>query len=193
MRSQSRMLLAAGALGIILATASCTGEGLAPSRDVTEADLEGIWIADYGAGTSDKIELAANGLFQQEFLDVRHDYRFATGWRGWRLERYEDGYLQVHLKGARYFLEGIERAEADGRIDPTDPCLTPTDCDWGLRPFAFYDPFRQELMHMVGELVLIVRTDSGGNLMLHHVWTSGDRGFALIGGEQEVFRRISGQ
>jgi hypothetical protein len=193
MWAQSKTHFVASVLGVVLVVASCTSKGVNPAGSVAETDLAGIWTANYGDGLSDRLELQANGLYRQEYAEANGDYRFDSGWRTWSLDTDEDGITRVHLDGARYFLEGTERAEADGLIDPKNPCLTPTDCDWGLRPFPFYDPFSGELMHMVGELVLIVRADSRGQLILHHVWTSADGGFPIIGGDREVFKRIARQ
>ena len=99
--------------------------------------------------------------------------------------------VRIHLYGARYYLAGIELAETNGRRELKNPCLTRTDCSWGLEPREFYDPFIDELVQMVDELILDVRVDGSGNLVLHHMWTSSDRGFALIGGNEEIFFRTA--
>jgi hypothetical protein len=54
----------------------------------------------------------------------------------------------------------------------------------------FFDPFAEELVLMVGELILHVRTDSSGELLLHHVWTHHEGGFVISGCSREQFRRV---
>jgi hypothetical protein len=44
---------------------------------------------------------------------------------------------------------------------------------------------------MLDELVLEVRQTSRGELLLHHLWLTGDRGFALIGGQSELYQRVN--
>jgi len=79
-------------------------------------------------------------------------------------------------------------AENDGRKNPNSPCLE-SDCDWGLQPQLFYDPFADELTQMVDELILVVQVDAKGDFILHHLWTSSDRGFLLIGEDREFFQK----
>jgi hypothetical protein len=43
---------------------------------------------------------------------------------------------------------------------------------------------------MAGELILNVRMDGSGKLVLYHMRTSADGGFPILGKEQEFFRRV---
>ena len=90
--------------------------------------------------------------------------------------------------GARYYLEGIYRAERDGMGDPCPDELP--DCVWDKSPFYFYDPIARETVYMIGELVLNIRSDSSGEIIMQHMWTSSDRGFPLIGAQSEIFKKI---
>lgn len=181
------LLITLSVLSIVLV--SCGEPYGAPVNVVQKADLLGTWIAHYGTGTTDTILLKDTTTFQQRFTDTNQNYIYESNWNKWELEYLSNGLYRVYLYGARYYLAGIEVAETDGRRDPKNPCLTPTDCSWGVEPRQFYDPYTQGLVQMVGELILDVRVDASGNLILHHMWTSSDRGFALIGGDQEIFYR----
>jgi hypothetical protein len=44
---------------------------------------------------------------------------------------------------------------------------------------------------MVHKLVLNVRIDSRGRLVLYQMWTQFDCCFALFGGERDVFRKVA--
>ncbi|NIV31735.1 MAG: hypothetical protein GWN58_20295 [Anaerolineae bacterium] len=73
----------------------------------------------------------------------------------------------MHLEGARYFPDSLAQ-----------------------QAYGLYDPFAKEILRPIKELILSVRVDLEGELVLHHMWTGSDRGFALIGGEKLYFRRI---
>ena len=116
-------------------------------------------------------------------LTLSSYYVYETPWSRWSLERVPDGRIKIHLQGARYYLAGKEVGELEG-------LTAPTRYDAGGEAKWFYDPFGEELTHMVKELALNVRSVRG-ELILHHMWTSGDGGFALFGGEVETFRRLT--
>ena len=54
----------------------------------------------------------------------------------------------------------------------------------------YWDPIAREFVQMVEELVLNVRTDSTGELILLHMRMSSAEGFPIIGGGTEEFRRV---
>lgn len=160
-----------------------------PPESLQDSDLVGTWETRYGRSV-DRLILRADGTFKQVYQDnTVEGYVYETPWNEWWLERFPDGRVWVHLQGARYYLAGIRIAELEGLPEPA-----PTDQPelWGKDrfPLSFYDPFGKEFLEMVGELILSVRSDDSGEIILHHMWGSADRGFAIIGGEMEVFRRI---
>jgi len=141
-----------------------------PPLDLQEADLLGTWETQYSRYDFDRLELRADGTFKQVYEEhIDEDYFFETPWNQWRLERLPDGLVELYLAGARYF------------------AASPAIQAGGL-----YDPFRREFTHPVKELVLAVRIHCDGELILHHMWTSPDRGFAIFGGESLLFRRVEG-
>ncbi len=160
--------LALLAFAIILLVSACEPGFGNPPFDLEEADLVGTWEAHYSKQRIDRLQLKADGTFKQTYEErTGKGYIFETPWNEWELERIPGGLMRVHLKGARYFLAS-PAAQAGG----------------------LYDPFAREFLHPVEELVLAVRMDSDGELILYHMWTSTDRGFALFGGEKEFFRRV---
>jgi hypothetical protein len=157
--------------------------------NIQMSDLEGEWQANYASGVTDKLVFRSNGTFRQVFEDVQKGYVFDSSWNDWTIEQSSKGFARLRLQGGRYYLEGITLAETNGRKNPINPCLD-GDCSWGFEPRIFYDPFSDEVVHMVDELLLLPFSDSKGKIILHHIWTSSDRGFALIGGEKEIFNKL---
>jgi len=140
---------------------------LNPPATFQDSDLVGTWEARYWEAGVDTLIIRADGTFKQIYRDnYKKDYVYETPWNRWWVERFPDGRVRVHFEGGRYFLGFTERGE------------------------VFYDPFADELVKMPGELILNVRKLSSGELILHHMWTHSDRGFGLIGGETEMFRRV---
>lgn len=160
-----------------------------PPAALGSQDLTGTWETRYGRGV-DRLIFRADGTFRQVFERrvgfILTDYVYETPWNEWRLERFSDGRVRVHMQGARYYLDGVRLAELDGTHFGSSEF-------WGggsPPPYGFYDPFAKETVYMVGELILNVRTDSTGQLLLHHMWSSPERGFVVLGCEQEQFRRV---
>jgi hypothetical protein len=162
-----------------------------PPATFQEFDLVGIWETDYWGTGVDRLIIKADGTFKQIYQDRKvEDYAYKTPWNEWWVERLPDGRVWVHLQGARYYLAGIRIAEREGLHDPGPEDQPDFWGEAGPPPRSFYDPFGKEFLEMVGKLVINVRSDSSGKTLLHHMWTSSDRGFAIIGGEAEVFRRV---
>lgn len=156
-----------------------------PPPTFSDTDLVGTWETRYSGYPRpvDSLLLRADGTFKQVYKDNQiKDYVYETPWNKWSLERFPDGRVRVHLQGARYYAAGILDAERDG-MEPADP-ETPR------LPWPFYDPFADEHLEMVNKLVLNVRADASGELLLHHMWMHSDRWFALAGCEEEQFRRV---
>lgn len=154
---------------LVLSVTSCIGWEAPysnPPATFQDSDLVGTWEAHYWIGMVDKLIIKADGAFKQIYRDRAQNYIYETPWNRWWVERFPDGRVRVHFVGARYFLGFTEQDE------------------------VFYDPFADELVEMPGELILNVRRLSSGELILHHMWTHSDRGFGLIGGEVEMFRRV---
>ena len=160
----------------------------APPAALHDEDLVATWQATYGRGSVDSITLRDDGTFRQIYSDPADGgYRYETPWNRWWLEHGPDDLVRLHLEGARYYVDGIETGEREG----LEPELSPGF--WGSPgppSTGFYDPFAEEHVFMLGELILSVRLDSSGDLLLHHLWTHHDRGFPLYGCQSEQFRRV---
>jgi hypothetical protein len=159
-----------------------------PPATISAEDLTGIWVARYPSGT-DELQLTEDGTFRQCY---RHSdtsqCSFDTPWTQFSIEPLPDGRVYIHLPGARYFLAGERIAELDGQ---EDPCPLP-DCPIPSgQPRTFFDPVGHDTVEMPGELLLNIRATSHGELALLHMWTSSDRGFAIIGGDHEEFRKAA--
>lgn len=160
------LVLVAGIIAYLVS--ACTASSFAdPPPDLETADLVGIWETHYSKQSTDRLELRADGTFRQTYADSGETYAFETPWNAWRLQRLPGGLVRVHLDGARYF--------------PESPAQ---------EAYGFYDPFANELLRPIKELILNVRVNMEGELVLHHMWIGTDRGFALFGGEKEYFRRV---
>ncbi len=159
----------------------------APPATFEASDLVDTWQTDYGRGR-DTVIIKADGTFKQSYQDDHvEDYLYETPWNEWWVEGLPGGGVRLHLAGARYYLRGIAIAERDGLEG------APYDGFWGESgppPFLFYDPIADELVEMVGELILEVRATSSGELLLVHMWTGTKRGFAAFGCQAEQFRRV---
>jgi len=185
------MLAAIVWMCISLTIAQCGTQFSAPPASLQESDLLGTWQTSYWRSGVDTLIIRKDGTFKQIYRSMREkDYVYETPWNKWWLERLSDGRVRLHLDGARFYIAGIGFAEQEGLHAPC-PDYWP-DCRMGEQPpaFGFYDPYGEEFVEMVEELVLNVRCDSSGKIVLHHMWDSSDRGFALFGGEKEVFLRV---
>lgn len=172
-----------------LVLSGCGAPYLNPSDTFRGADLVGTWKLSLPGGSVDHLILRADGTFQQIYQDgAQRDYLFESPRSPWWTERRSDGSLRLHLKGARYYLDETETAERNGRGRCSS---TLPGCQLDQEPYPFYDPFAGETVYMLDELVLEVRQTSRGELLLHHLWLTGDRGFALIDGQSEIYRRVN--
>jgi hypothetical protein len=165
-----------------------------PLPTFQDSDLVGTWETRYAGppgGDLDTLTLREDGTFRQVYENyILRDYVYETQWEEWWVERFPDGRVRVHLEGARYYASGITIAELDGL---SLPCPTSQPgCTWEPRlpPYTFYDPFAREPLYMEGVLVLNVRVDSAGELLLHHMSDGPHGGFAAAGCEAVHFRRV---
>jgi hypothetical protein len=180
---------------VLVALAFAPTRFAAPPLTLQEADLVGTWEVRYGRSGTDSLVLSGDGTFRQVFRsDTVTGYVYETPWNRWWIERLPGDRVWLHLQGGRYYLPGVKFGELGGRFFPC-PEDWP-DCRGGQEPepWSFYDPYGREFLKMVDVLVLNVRSDGSGNIVLHHMRDMGDRGwgFAWLGGEQEVFRRAEG-
>jgi len=165
-----------------------------PPPTFRDSELVGTWKTRYTgwpAGDVDMLVFREDGTFRQIYENYRvEDYVYESQWTKWWVERFSDGRVRVHLPGARYYESGIATAELDGLAVPCPTEQPGCTGEPRLPPHSFYDPFAREYLHMTGELVLNVRADSGGEFLLHHMWSNSDRGFAISGCEIMQFRRV---
>ena len=183
-----RMILPIFAL---LTTAGCEARYSNPPPTFQDSDLVGAWEAHYMEWGVDRLIIRVDGTFKQIYQDhTVEGYVYETPWNEWWVERFPDGRVRLHLRGARIYKEGIRIAERDGMHD-----LGPADQPnfWGESgppSFAFYDPIAEESVEMVGELVLNVQSDSSGEIVLLHMLLSSDQGFVSLTGKAIGFKRI---
>lgn len=166
------LLLLSCQLIITLATSEIS-KSENPPATLQESDLVGTWEADYGgcyAGV-DRLILRPDGTFKQIYRNECENYSYETPWNKWWLERFPDGRVRLHLKGARYFLGGIPLANS-------------------TRAWSYHDPFdprrRYRSVKMVGKLILNVRVLPSGELVLANMWPGGDSPIGDLG----VFHRV---
>lgn len=70
-------------------------------KSFSEADLAGIWIAEYSGGDSiDKLQIRSDGTYKQLFSS-KGELNFESDWQKWSLEYIQNGYALLHLKGMR--------------------------------------------------------------------------------------------
>lgn len=172
---------------VLAAGCSMTAESFKnPDSSLVQSDLAGTWETHYGRGTSDSLTLMTDGSFQQRYAG-KDGYVFETSGNQWRLEYLEGGQVYLQLKGGRYYMAGVEIAERDGMGLPC-PSDSP---DYGSdkRSWSFWDPYGKKFVKMVGELILNVRKDDTGKLVLYHMWMSSDGGFSVLDKEREFFHR----
>lgn len=165
-----------------------------PPPTFRESELVGTWETRYAgwpAGDLDRLIFRGDGTFRQIYENyILKDYVYETQWTEWWVERFPDGRVRVHLPEARYYASGINIAELDGLGLPCPTSQPGCTGEPRLPPHSFYDLFAREHLHMAGELVLNVRVDSAGELLLHHMWFHSDAGFAASGCQAVHFRRV---
>lgn len=162
-----------------------------PPSSFGSSDLVGTWEAHYTESGTDTLVLRPEGTFKQVYQERAIDYRFETSWNDWWLQTMGDGAVRLHLEGGRYYPDDILIAELDGVGLPC-PESEP-DCWEGLDvgPYGFYDPVQNDIVFMVGELVLNVRSDSTGELLLLHMWPAPDESFGVFTCETGQVRRVA--
>jgi hypothetical protein len=177
-------------LGFLLGVSACTAETYEdPPNDLSVSDLVGTWETRYGKDRIDIITIREDGMFQQFYENKKTNYRFTTNWDPLRLENLSNRSVYIHFEHGRYYSAGEEIAELDGMGNPCPKELP--NCYFGTHPRAFFDPYSGIDVEMMNELVVTIRKKPNGEIIFHHMWTSSDGGFALIGGESEIFHRVN--
>jgi hypothetical protein len=163
----------------------------APPPTFDEQDLLGTWEARYTDGSLDRLIFAADGTFKQIFHDASREYRVEeTARKRWWLEHLPSGGVRVHLQGAKYYPQGMVVPDLGSAVDsyaPDDAACRQRYNQW---PYAFYDPIADEAVTMGGALVLNVRVDLSGELLLHHMRTGSDQLIVMSECQAELFRRV---
>jgi len=189
--------------GVIIVLIGCSSIRLAqeapfdnPPSSLTEIDLIGSWVTEYLGWGTDKIVLGSNGKYKQTFIDPSYEngeYIFESQWNDWWIEVLPDGRQHLHLENGKYFLAGVAFSEkiTHGIVLPCRE--NDSSCEENPRTITWplYDWIGKEYIETPSELILNIRVDSSGELILLHLWTSSDRGWAIFGGEIEIFRRVS--
>lgn len=166
---------------LVLMISGCSNRSVNPSPNLSLLELTGTWTTQYSPDETDTITIDADGNFSQLYRNIEKEYVFNSGKDQASLEKLTTGIIRLHLPGGRYYLEGIKLAETNGRIEQNEPL--------GLIDRPFYDPFADATVKMVDELVLIVLVNPKGDLILHHLWRSSDRGFLVFNADSEIFYR----
>jgi len=175
-----------------------------PATPLDEQDITGTWVSHYNELgpwpvsawlEEDRLIIREDGTFKQIYRDAwqyfyryeipwnewwvesRHFYRYETPWNEWWIEPREDGEAWLHLQGGRYYVGGAKWGEQEGLVCYNDDCTRSS-------PRVFLDPVSDGLTRMVGELILVIREDARGNMILVHMCTSQD------GCEYDYFSRI---
>ena len=178
-------------LGVSLACMATASGYENPSKDMKESDLVGVWETHYGKNTTDTITILDDGIYKQKYQDTSNSYVFETDWSPYWLENRPDGSVYIHFEGGRHYSAGEKIGELDGISMFCSS--SPSTCPTGSDPWLFYDPYGEAFVEMKKELILTIRTDYDGNTVFHHLWMNGgDAGFAIIGGQRDIFHRVDG-
>jgi hypothetical protein len=176
---------------IILALigSACTSTISNPTSEFLKKDIIATWEANYGKGITDTLVIRSDGTYKQLYEDLNTGYKFETEWNHWKIKRFSDGRVWLYLDGGRYYVSGERIGELDGKGDPC-PEEYP-NCIHGKTPRTFYDPNETNFsLEMLDRLVLTVRVSSKQTIILHHMWTTTDRGFGILGNNKEFFTKI---
>ena len=138
----------------------------------------------YGKDITDTITIREDGKYQQFYENKNTNYRYKTSWDLVRIENLSNRGVYIHLEHGRYYSAGEEIAELDGMGIPSPKELP--NCYFGTHPRVSLILTRDDV-EMMNELILTNRKKPNGEIISHHMWTSSDRGFAVIGREVKSF------
>jgi hypothetical protein len=165
-----------------------------PPVTISEDDLLGTWQTEYMEWGSDIITINRDGSFKQVYEDKHIEdgkFEYKSPRNSWWIEKLSDGRVYLHLKGGKYYLNGVSFAK---RVDTGDSiCIddSPLCANATRLPLYLYDWIGDDFVRVEGELILNIRATQSGEIVLLHLWSSSDKGFPLIGGDSEIFRRTS--
>jgi hypothetical protein len=163
----------------------------APPSTFGESDLQGTWERRHADGSLERLVFAADGTFKQVFHDAGQEHRVEeTAGEHWWLECLDSRGVRVHLQGAKYYPLGMVVPDLQLAVEscPSDDAACRHRYDqW---PYAFYDPIADEPVTMAGTLVLNVRLDLSGRLLLHQMRTSSKELIGISHCQSEHFRRV---
>jgi hypothetical protein len=162
-----------------------------PRVTLDEYDLVGTWETTYPDGMVDRLILRADGTFKQVYYDPSQPEDLQeTPLESWWLERLPDGGVRVHLHGARYYPQSFVVPDLGSSLESCPENDGACRQRYGQWPYAFYDPIAVETVPMQGALVLDVRVDLFGTLLLHHMRTGPKQLVGLWECEAEHFRQV---
>lgn len=159
-------------IGLIVCQ-SCPGGELAYQSPgaIELPELAGTWRACYG-GACETLAIHEAGTFEQAWdgwlyrksgPDGRSTFVFHSHIESpagtWRIERFDDGRVWLHLDKAYYYAAGLKAAEALATGGPSP--VTPTD--------TFLPRGQRSEVKMIGELIVSVRRSARGTPYLVHL------------------------
>jgi len=163
----------------------------APPSPFTESHLAGIWQDTYPDGGIERLTFSENGTFEQIFRGAGEEDSIEHAISGrWWLEHLPDGGVRAHLQGAWYYPQQMVVPDLEAAAEscpPDDTMCRHRYLEW---PYAFFDPISNQPITMAGALVLSVRADLSGELLLHHMRTSSTQLIAIPDCRAEHFRRV---
>jgi hypothetical protein len=186
------LILVAIGIGVIFVITAKKGVTLAleapfinPPRSLDKNMLVGIWSVKYSTTRIDTLFVNENGTFQQVYFEQGVVYK--SDWSNWYLEKINDERIYLHLKGAKNYFYGFTKT-----IQESTPCQNKDNKCGEIKiqvPVRAYDWIGKNWVDSDNQLILNIRQDSSQNIILLHLWETSDRGFPIIGGEAEIFRK----
>ncbi len=148
-------------------------------------DLVGKWVINYTKARTEELSVYRDGKYQQIYRD--NVVVLESPSNDWKIQHLPDGRMYLHLIGAKYYFFGAS-ATSDGyalclEVDPTCEEID------NIVPIEAYDWIGKEWVDVSGQIVLNVRMNSNGEIILLHLWKNSDRGFPIFGGEAEFFKK----
>ncbi len=156
-----------------------------PPSSMEREDLLGVWRIEYSAERTEVLVLLADGQCKQLYRE--QEVQVEAPCANWRIERLVDDRIYLHLLGAKYYFNGLSFADRGHTpcLDGDNFCKEIID----QIPVVSYDWIGKEYVDTTGQLILNIRQDASGEIILLHLWDSSDRGFPIIGGEAEIYRQ----
>ena len=139
----------------------------------------------YSTSRNEELYIFNNGTYKQIYKDK--GIAIESPLNNWWLEELSDGGIYLHLEGAKYYFYGPSRTDKYKTICPAGD----STCEQVMNQISneAYDWIGNNWIDVSDQLILNVRMESNGNVILMHLWDSGDQGFPIIGGESEIYRK----